>query len=392
MPSKRVRNGRTHWIAQVNRKGFRREQVCGSKGEALAWERDMRKLLESGIAQSDIKRLLDADVPPQIIPQVLQSEKTPSVSLHEWGNDYLSYAQRFSKKTRREKRDCFRDLIRAFGPDESVETFTPGLALDYLQGHFKKRSGNAANKERKNLVAAWNWGIKYRNFPSLNPFQVVEQFRHDTHPHYVPSIEDFWKVYDIAEGQDKVMLLTFLHTAARRGEIYHLKWEDVDAHNQRIRLKTRKRKGGSLEEDWVPMTDELAAALAEHKRAAINEWVFMSQERLHHGEPFRVRRHWPKNLCKKVGVKPFGCHGIRGLSSTVLAHENVPMKAIQELLRHKSLSTTERYVRGLPTIKPYLKVFEGGRSREASSDKFTSDLRPQGSLDEKEARPNSLTS
>lgn len=64
----------------------------------------------------------------------------------------------------------------------------------------------------------------------------------------------------------------------------------------------------------------------------------------------------------------------------------------QEPLRHKSLSTTERYVRGLPTIKPYLKVFEGGRSREASSDKFTSDLRPEGTRDQKEARPSSPTS
>ena len=210
-----------------------------------------------------------------------------------------------------------------------------------------------------------------------NPFQLVDQFPHDTNPHYVPPLEDFWKVFDVAEGQDRVMLLTFLHTAGRRGEIYRLKWEDVDFNRRRIRLYTRKRMGGSLEADWMPMTDELVEILQAHKVSAINEWVFVAQELKHYGNPFKVRRHWPKNLCKLVGVKPFGCHGIRGLASSILAQKDVPMKVIQEMLRHKSLSTTERYVRGLTSIRPYLKVLEGGRCKPENQNPFTSDLLPE---------------
>ncbi len=393
MPIKRVRNGRTQWIAQINRADFRKEQVFGAKKGALSWEQIVKKLLDTGVPANEVRRLLDAGVTPETIPETLAQEKvTPSVSLLEWANDYLSYAQRFSQKTVREKRDCLRGVIRFFGPDTKVESVSAGQALDYLQRHFEKHAGHAANKERKNLVAGWNWGVKYRGFPTTNPFQLVEKFRHDAQPHYVPPVEDFWKVLDIASGQDRVLLITFLHTAGRRGEIYRLKWEDVDFHNQRIRLKTRKRKSGSLEEDWMPMTDELTAALMKHKKSAVNEWVFVAQERLHQGEPFKVRRHWPKNLCALAGVKPFGCHGIRGLASTVLAHDNVPMKVIQDLLRHKSLSTTERYVRGMSSIRPYLKVLEGGRTREAGQDQTTSKLRPEGQREEKEARPNSLTS
>jgi len=65
----------------------------------------------------------------------------------------------------------------------------------------------------------------------------------------VPTEDDFWTVLDSTEGQDKVMLLTFIHTAGRRGEIYRLQWKDVDFDTQCIRLKTRKRKGDSLESD-----------------------------------------------------------------------------------------------------------------------------------------------
>lgn len=372
MPSKRQRNGRTQWIAQINRKDFRKEQICASRKEALAWEQGVKRLLESGIPLGEIKRLLDSGVTPEEVPAVWEIEKTPLVSLLEWANDYLGYAQRFSDKTFKEKRDCMRGLLRYFGPNTRVDEISPGQALDYLQSHFKQRSGYAANKERKNLVAAWNWGIKYRGFPGPNPFQLVDKFPHDPKQHYVPSLEDFRKVLNLAEGQDNVLLLTFFHTGGRRGEIFGAKWEDVDFEGQRIRLKTRKRKGGSLEEDWIPMTDELAEALKNHKEHAINEWVFVAQELRHYGEPFKVRRHWPKNLCKRAGVKPFGCHGIRGLAGTVLAHENVPMKVIQDLLRHKNLSTTERYVRGLTSIRPYLKVFEGGRKDKEHQNNPTS--------------------
>jgi len=79
--------------------------------------------------------------------------------------------------------------------------------------------------------------------------------------------------------------------------------------------------------------------------------------------PFRTgRKKWPKDLCRKAGVKPFGCHGIRALTATLLAQGNEPMLAIKQHLRHKNLFVTERYIRGIASIKPHLKVLEGGGS------------------------------
>jgi integrase len=209
---------------------------------------------------------------------------------------------------------------------------------------------------------------QYRGFPQPNPFALVDEFAHDVKSHYVPPERDFWKVVSIAEGQDEVMLLTFLYTAARRGEIFRLKWEDVvfDSHEPRIALKTRKRKGGSLETNWIPMIPALVDLLKDHQKQAINQWVFVAQEQRHFGRPFTVRRHFPSKLCKEAEVKRFGCHGIRALSASILAKEGTPMKVIQQLLRHKSLATTERYVRNLAPIRPYLQVLEGGKRRVAA--------------------------
>ena len=53
------------------------------------------------------------------------------------------------------------------------------------------------------------------------------------------------------QSQDKVMLFAFHHLAARRNEIFSIKWPDVDFDNNQIRLWTRKRKGGHKESDWL---------------------------------------------------------------------------------------------------------------------------------------------
>ena len=61
-------------------------------------------------------------------------------------------------------------------------------------------------------------------------------------PRYVPPEEDFWKGFEIAEGQDRVMLITLLHLAARRSEILRLTWSDIDFGNNRVRLWTRNER------------------------------------------------------------------------------------------------------------------------------------------------------
>jgi integrase len=161
----------------------------------------------------------------------------------------------------------------------------------------------------------------------------------------------------MAEGQDKVMLLTALHTAARRGEIYRLTVSDLDFDNDRIRISTRKRTGGNLEYDWLPMTAELKEKLSWwlNNRPSTLKYkphIFMCLDEKpvhfqHYGEPFKYRNKFMKSLCLKAGVKPFGWHSVRHLSSTLLYSMGYSVATIQSLLRHKSPGTTERYLKTL---------------------------------------------
>jgi len=228
---------------------------------------------------------------------------------------------------------------------------------DYLSKQFKQRSGYAANKDRKNVTSGWEWGRKFLDdFPQgINPFRAVDKFPEIRSPRYVPSEEDFWTVYDKAEGQDKLMLLTALHLAARRGEIFALTWADVDFGINQIRLWTRKRRGGHKEADWLPMTTELRQALVrwwDRRPVKTSSHVFVCLEKLpcldnRYGKPFVERSKFMRRLCGQAKVKPFGFHAIRHLTASILYRKGYSLGHIQAVLRHKNPNTTSRYLRSL---------------------------------------------
>ena len=333
MPYKRTQKGLTKWVAQVQVNGERKCSIFTNKAEAIAWEVKMR----SGNG----------------LPPKKQSHETGTDSLPTlvtWAEEYLDFCQKFSSKVVEEKIAVFRRFFQYVDPTMPVVELKPKMVLDYLRIQGTQRSGNAANKERKNLVAAWNWGIKYLDFPEKNPCRV-DRLPAQKKPRYIPSEEDFWKVFAVAEGQDKVMLLAFLHLAGRKNEILRLRWTDVDFRNHRVCLWTSKRAGGDKEYDWLPMTDELFDTLFKHRQEVAGEWVIPNPVT---GLPFVSRQHWMKELCGLAGVRKFDRHSIRHLSASILDAAGVELTVIQAILRHKSAMTTARYLHQLRGVRNVL--------------------------------------
>lgn len=156
------------------------------------------------------------------------------------------------------------------------------------------------------------------------------------------------------------MLLAYLHTAARRSELFRLRWEDVDFGEGTLTLGTRKRIDGSLEYDELPMTDELYDAILQHRQVSQSEWIFLNPVKV---QPFVERKYWMRGLCEKAKVKRFGLHAIRHLTASILANAGEPTIRIQAILRHKKISTTERYLHRLQDLKPSLQVLSKRKCR-----------------------------
>lgn len=317
------------WMGQRFCNGKKERKCFETRKQALFWEAERPK---EGATQEE--------------------RSTPTTSLLEWATEYLKFAEEnYVKNTFDEKRVAFRQLFSYPGINslESVELLNPYQVQRALQVQAAKRSGNAANKDRKNLSAAWTWGVKYLSLPERNPFARVDRFASERQERHVPTLEDFWKVFNIAEiDQDRLMLYCYLQTGARRDEIFRLCWSDVDFFRKRIRLFWRKNKVGEWHSQWIHVKDDLIQWLLRHKKSRCgvdSQNVFLSQTS--ESTAYLYRQHWLGRLCKKAGVELFGFHGIRHLFASILASQNVPLVEIQHMLRHTSLATTQRYIHRL---------------------------------------------
>ncbi len=316
----------------------------------------------------------------------LRQTRTDYLTIREWANDYMTFVQtHLSRKTYDEKRSAMKRFVEfnQVSPDMEVEKIDRYLCASFFTGQMQARSGNAVNKDRKNLGAAWQWAREnIRDWPvGENPFLAVAKKPEERHPRYVPPEADFWKVYDYVAGlaekeptdyhiQDRVMLLAYLHLAARRTELFNAKWSDVDFASAKIRLWTRKRKDSSLECDWLPISDDLKHELKQWAKirlahaTADKEHIFVSLSDIecsisYYGLPFVFRQHTLRTWCDKVKVKPFGWHAIRHLSASILYRKEYGQSFIQAILRHKSPTTTARYMRSLGSNDVRVAVNEG---------------------------------
>ena len=138
-------------------------------------------------------------------------------------------------------------------------------------------------------------------------------------------------------------------------------WDDVNFKDKWVRLWTRKRKGGELHEDKLPMEKTLHDILKRRggNRDKNTPYVF------HNPGGSQYTRNQKKDtmnrLCRKAGVKPFGFHAIRHHVASALADSgDARLPEIQKLLRHKKVSTTDNYIKAIdPQLKRTAKTLVG---------------------------------
>jgi len=318
------------WRAVPRYKGERlKTMLCETKREALAYEAEARK----EAAKKEKKR-----------PQ--------GMDLMTFCSRYLDYAvSRYRPKVYDEKKAVCKRILAAWGSETLASEITTEQAQQYLDEQAIQRSSNAANKDRKNLLAMWNKGIKFFGVKD-NPFTLTERRSHDRQLQYTPPSADVLKVLMVANRQERVFLDAYLQTGARRSEIFRWTWvEDINFERREYRLGTRKTSDGSMQYEWFPMSDDLYESLHwwwENRTIKESPYVFVDDQKgPHYGKPYTTRRRFLSGLCKRAGVKSFGFHALRRFVASILADSGKSTNAIRRVLRHKNVSTTELYIQNI---------------------------------------------
>jgi len=335
---------RNVWIAkftfqnqQYKKEGFEK------RSKALEWEVDKREELENPPPSEPIRLTFS-----QVSTKYLEDCKA-----------------RFQKNTYRQKAFVYRNFLTLLNDDPVAESIPKQAFTDYLRHRRalkegKEKDGNiVANRDLKEFKALYNWSIR-QELVTKNPCINIEPYPETPSTKYVPPAEDINRVLLAADREDMDLILTLYHTAGRTSEALKMTWEDINLEHRWVRLWTRKRRGGELQEDKLAMTDTLYGVLKRRweTRNRSTPYVF-------HGEDgaalsYQEKRYTMKRLCKKAKVKVFGFHAIRHHVASILADSGkVGLGQIQKQLRHRRSTTTDNYIKALdPQLRQVANVLD----------------------------------
>ncbi len=324
------------WIGRVKLpNGKRVEKAFPTKPEAMKWESIQRSAL---------------------------SHVKTGLTCGHWLNRRIEEYQARGLVSLDEKRRCFSRFFVDVDEHLPAAMMTPGHALRHLSKLAVEISGDRANRSKRHLIEAWSWGVRFLGLPPLNPFAHVPDYPTCSKELIVPKEDDFWSVVDQAQDQqEKTAVLFLYYTACRRGELFRLKWSDIDFDREAVRLSCRKGRNASWFSAWVRIPDEL---IQELKRWKLQAGLGLQVFRL----PYAF--HFIQVLCQRAGVPQFGFHSIRHLVAVQLYRAGHTVAEIQTLLRHRSPQTTEIYLRSLGVFQTSEAVVESlGVARRVAREK-----------------------
>jgi integrase len=155
------------------------------------------------------------------------------------------------------------------------------------------------------------------------------------------SPEELIRLLNAIEQESNVQIANFmklaLFTGMRRGELFNLKWSDIDSRNGFIAI--HDPKGG--EDQKIPMNMDARQILDSHPRTK-SPYVFPGRT----GNKRTDINKQVKRIKEQAGLpKSFrALHGLRHVYASILASSGkVDMYTLQKLLTHKGPAMTQRY-------------------------------------------------
>lgn len=186
-------------------------------------------------------------------------------------------------------------------------------------------------------------GIAYQEgWIIRNPFSMGESLiskADEKKRERILSRDEEIKLLEVCTGKRehlKPIIICALDTGMRQGEIFSLKWQNIDFSEEIITIEAFNTK--TMQERQVSITyrlkDEL---LALHKKSTGN------QEALVFGINSNVKRSFD-GARKDAGLPDVRFHDLRHTAATRLVQGKLPLSEVSRILGHTQANTTYRYV------------------------------------------------
>ncbi|MFZ0636715.1 MAG: tyrosine-type recombinase/integrase [Candidatus Acidiferrales bacterium] len=308
------------WISYTDGAGQRHREKVGRRDEALAtYFARRRQVLEGNY------------VPPEA--------RRRALTFRELANAAISHRKlRLRPMSLRSDLSRLGFLLRSIGAVPAA-----GLTVDAIEKVLdsllerRELTGSTANRYRSLLSAIFSYGVRTGRIPS-NPLALVKRFREgEIRVRYLRDDEEK-KLREAIRAtcpEREAELDLALYTGMRRGEMFTLRWRDVDLARNTIAVRGKT----GLRNVVVNASARKALELLGARRRAGAVFVCAETQ----SENQRDWRRWFEDAVKTAGIDDFHFHDLRHTFASRLAAAGVDLRTVQQLMGHASIVVTMRY-------------------------------------------------
>ena len=293
----------------------------------------------------------------------LQTPSPPTELLRSF-LESLSAEKGYSAHTIRAYRNDLQEFV-AFVADEGVKTedrrqtaaaFDPRqvdtLAIrGYLTALYKRNSKATIARKLSSLRSFFRFLMR-RGLIASNPAEGVLTPKQEKKIPYHLTVDDMFRLLDavppdrLYDLRNRAIFETLYATGVRISELAGLDTVDVDLHAKRIKVQGKGNK-----ERMALLGDKAARAIRDYRDRLYTETGIA----LEHGGPLFLNKFKGRlttrsmarcldQLVRSCGIRvPVSPHTLRHSFATHLLDAGADLRAVQELLGHESLSTTQKY-------------------------------------------------
>ena len=165
---------------------------------------------------------------------------------------------------------------------------------------------------------------------------------------------------DVLGGVERVMYLTAAMTGMRQGELFALRWRDVDWSARRIRVRRNYVRGefGTPKSKRSARSVPLASRIATELELLFRDSQFKHDDDLVFAHPetgnpidrSKLLKRF-KAALRRADVRAVRFHDLRHTFGTRMAAQGMPMRVLQELMGHRDFKTTLIYADYAPSAR-----------------------------------------
>ena len=247
------------------------------------------------------------------------------------------------------------------GTDETSKDFSPedvtGLDIrGYLGYLYKKNKKSTIARKLSTIRSFFRYAVKHGEIDGNPADAVLTPKQERTIPTYLP-IDDMFRLLDsvqtdtVLSARNRAIFETLYSSGIRVSELAGLNVQDVDFNAHAIRVMGKGKK-----ERIVPVGKKAVQSLLTYRRKleadakqnlktdgfTLDGPLFLNKNRTR--LTARSISRILDKIAKTCGISvPVSPHAFRHSFATHLLDAGADLRAVQELLGHKSLSTTQKY-------------------------------------------------